>query len=213
MGFLRCLALWIVAVVAVGVSSGCAHTVLIESTPGDAVISVDGKVLGDAPQRIERTVFIGDQMRVTATKDGYEPTTISVQASEWYPYPLFLAVVPLLGVPLSLPALVIPFAGPFIAIGIAVVWAVVTSPALLSIGLTRKYPDTVPITLKRKLDPALPYLLPEIFGVPEDITPNPLPDVGTVDDRERRPPPNMPAPATPSPPPPPQADGNANPIP
>ena len=156
---------------------------MIETEPKNARVIVDGVVLGEGAMTIEKTVFFGDTLRLSADADGYEPSTVVVPASEWYPWPGFLALVPLAGIPMSLPALVVPILGPFIAAAIAVTWAVVTSPTLLSLGLVRKYPDKVNIKLKRRapLDPTL--LLPsDLWVVPDDLSPNPIPDVGQHDD-------------------------------
>jgi len=189
-------------VLAVCLAAGCTHVVTIETDPVGAMVTVDDKEVGPSPVRVEKTVFFGDQLRVSVEREGFEPATISVAASEWYLWPGLLAAVPLLGLPLSLPALVIPFAGPFIAAAVVVGWAVVTSPTLLSLALVRKYPDTVTVPLKRKRPPpGTDVLLPaDLFG-PDDLGANPIPDVGPGPDA------SPPPPAKPRPP-----DG-ANPLP
>lgn len=179
---------------------GCSHVVTIETDPVGAVVTVDNKVVGESPVRVERTVFFGDQLRISAEREGYEPATISLAASEWYPWPGLLAAVPLLGLPISLPALLVPIAGPFIAAAIVVGWAVVTSPTLLSLALVRKYPDSVVVPLVRKRSMSTDVLIPS-EGDPDDLGANPLPDVGELS----RPP--APDKAAPRPP-----DG-ANPVP
>jgi hypothetical protein len=173
---------FVVVVVAFALSGvGCAHAVMIETEPKNARIIVDGELLGEGAMTIEKAVFFGDTLRLSAEADGYESSTILVPASEWYPWPGLLALVPLAGIPLSLPALIVPILGPFIAAAIAVTWAVVTSPTLLSLGLVRKYPDKVSIKLKRKVPSDPGVLLPsDIWIVPDELTPNPIPDVGQL---------------------------------
>jgi hypothetical protein len=166
-------------VLSVCLAAGCTHVVTIETDPAGAVVTVDNEVVGPSPVRVEKIVLLGDQLRVSVEREGFEPATVSVAASEWYLWPGLLAAVPLLGLPLSLPALVIPFAGPFIAAAVVVGWAVVTSPALLSLALIRKYPDTITVSLKRKrAAPDGDFLLPSDFFGPDDLGANPLPDIG-----------------------------------
>lgn len=160
--------------------SGCAHRVVVETEPAGARVSVDGEFVGAAPVAIDRVVFFGDQLRISAEQPGYDEASVSIPASEWYPWPGLLAAVPLLGVPLSLPALLVPLAGPFIAAAIAVSWAVITSPTLLSLALVRKYPDVVTVTLKPKRSPVpgdFGLTPSDVYGYPDDLGPNPLPDV------------------------------------
>ena len=166
-------------VLAVCLAAGCTHVVTIETDPVGAAVTVDDKVVGPSPVVVERAVFFGDQLRVTVEQDGYEPATVSVAASEWFLWPGLLAAVPLLGLPLSLPALVVPFAGPFIAAAVVVGWAVVTSPTLLSLALVRKFPDTVTVPLKRKRPRSGSDVLQPSngFGL-DDLGANPIPDIG-----------------------------------
>lgn len=196
----------ITTLIAVGLASigaGCSHVVTIETDPVGATVMVDNQVVGQSPVKVERSVFFGDQLRVSVEREGYEPANVSVAATEWYPWPGLLAAIPLLGLPISLPALLIPFAGPFIAAAIVVGWAVVTSPTLLSLALVRKYPDTVVIPMTRRKPPSTDVLIPsDLFGA-DDLGANPLPDVGTG------PTPSPPLKQTPKPKPP---DG-ANPLP
>ncbi len=188
-------------VLAVCVAAGCTHVVTIETDPVGAVVTVDDEVVGPSPVKVEKTVFFGDQLRVSVEREGFEPAAISVAASEWFLWPGLLAAVPLLGLPLSLPALVIPFAGPFIAAAVVVGWAVVTSPTLLSLALVRKYPDTVVVPLKRRRPPGTDVLIPsDLFG-PEDLGANPIPDVGPGPD------------PSPPPSPKPKPPDGANPVP
>jgi hypothetical protein len=176
----------VVAAAALG-ASGCAHAVLIETEPKNARIFVDGELVGEGPQTIERRVIVGDQLRVQAQADGYEDAAVSVAASEWYPYPGLLALVPLLGIPIAIPITILglPLLGVGLIIGplVAVGWAVVTSPTIASLAFTRKYPDVVKLKLIKKKTTGDPLLLPaDLFGVPDDISPNPIPDVGPIDD-------------------------------
>lgn len=176
--------LCLVAVAAVG--SGCAHAVLLEPDVKNARVFVDGELVGEGAQTIERRVIIGDQLRVSAQAEGYEDFAVTVDANEWYPYPGLLALVPLLGIPIGGAVFVagLPLLGIGIVLGplVGVGWAVVTSPTIASLAFTRKYPDTIKIKMIRK-KPALNTdgLLPaDIFGVPDDVSPNPLPDVGPL---------------------------------
>jgi hypothetical protein len=53
---------------------------------------------------------------------------------------------------------------------------VLTSPALLSLTLIRRYPETVTIPLRAKV--AGPVVLPsDVFFIPDENGPNPLPDI------------------------------------
>jgi len=160
--------------------AGCAHTVVVATEPAGATVIIDGQDLGPAPVKLEKVVYVGDTLRVRAEREGYEPTAVAIPASELFIWPGLLAVVPLMGIPLSLPTLLIPVLGPFIAAAIAASWAIVTSPFLLSLALTRKYPDTVTIALPRKPKPATDTLVPGFppGDDPNDLGANPLPDVG-----------------------------------
>ena len=175
----------VIAVALQGV--GCAHAVMIETEPKNARVIVDGEPLGVGDLTFEKPVFFGETLRLSAEADGYDSNTIVVPASEWYPWPGLLALVPLAGIPLSLPALLVPILGPFIAAGIAVTWAVVTSPTLLSLVLVRKYPDKITIKLKRRVsaDPTGVLLPSDLWIVPDEITPNPIPDVGIGTDEPK----------------------------
>lgn len=175
----------VVVVVLCGAFSGCAHAVLIETEPKNARVFVDGELVGQGPQTIERRVIVGDQLRVSAQADGYEDAAVSVAASEWYPYPGLLALVPLLGIPVGAVVFVagLPLLGIGIILGplVGVGWAVVTSPTIAGLAFTRKYPDTVKIKMVKKKPPGGDLVLPsDFFGVPDDTSPNPLPDVGPL---------------------------------
>lgn len=155
---------------------------MIETEPKNAKVIVDGEMLGEGAMTIEKTVFFGDTLRLSAEAEGYESTTVLVPASEWYLWPGLLALVPLAGIPISLPFLIVPILGPFVAAAIAVSWAVVTSPTLLSLGLVRKYPDKVKLKLKRRVTNDPTFTLPsDLWLEPDEPTPNPLPDVGEVE--------------------------------
>ncbi len=178
----------LVAVMVLGVTAtalGCAHTVQIETNPIGARVSVDGEFVGVSPVKVKKVVFVGDQLRVAVEAEGYEPQTTIVPASEWFPWPGLLACTPALGLPIATPFAVglLPFCGVGLFVGpaIAVGWAVVTSPTLLTLGLVRKYPDRVFVHLRRRQDEDGVVLPGEIFYVPDDATPNPLP-LPAVDD-------------------------------
>ncbi|MBM4282298.1 MAG: PEGA domain-containing protein [Deltaproteobacteria bacterium] len=189
--------------------TGCAHAVRIETSPVGARVSVDGETPGKAPLVVRRTVFVGDQLRVAVDAEGYEPQTVIVPASEWYPWPGLLACTPALGVPIAAPFAIglLPFcgAGLFVGPAIAVGWAVVTSPTLLSLGLVRKFPDRVVVRLRRRGEDGGVVLPGELFYVPDDQTPNPPPLGG----------PDEPVPPTPPGPRPlmPPSDSAGNPVP
>jgi hypothetical protein len=167
----------VVAVLGIG-GGGCAHAVRIETEPPGATVVVDGERVGRGPATLQRTVFIGDQLRIAVAADGYEPATVVVPAQEWTAWPTALACTPALGVPLAVPFLVgfLPLCGAGLVVGpaVAVGWAVVTSPTLLALGMARKYPDVVRVKLKpRSINP---LVLPgEFFYVPDDDAPNPPP--------------------------------------
>ncbi len=201
---------WLRLIVVLSLGLGgvsCAHTVTIDAEPLGATITVDGEEVGPAPAKVERVVYVGDQLRISAEQEGYEPMSVSIPASEWYPWPALLAFVPLLGLPLAAPTLLIPVAGLVIAPVVAVGWAVATSPCLLALALTRKYPDTVTVTLKKRRKEPLEGLTPgDLFDYPDDAGPNPLPDVGGTAKTKG---PLSPAATTPPLPPPP----GANPVP
>jgi hypothetical protein len=205
----------VIVAAAVGLGlTGCAHAVRIETNPVGARVSVDGEVAGKAPLEVRRTVFVGDQLRVTVDAEGYEPQTVIVPASEWYPWPGLLACTPALGVPIAAPFAIglLPFcgAGLFVGPAIAIGWAVVTSPTLLSLGLVRKFPDRVVVRLRRRGDDGGVVLPGELFYVPDDQTPNPPPLAGPDDDVAaepgRVPPPSDPRSLPPS-------DSTGNPLP
>ena len=79
-------------------------------------------------------------MRISAAADGHEELTVIVPAAEWSLWPGNFALVPLLGVPLSVRVLLVPILLPFSAAGIVVTWATVTSPLLWTLGLVRTDP-------------------------------------------------------------------------
>lgn len=191
MGLLRVLGLLAVTAV-ITAASGCAHIVNIEAEPKNAKIFIDGEAVGVGDQVIERRVLVGDQLRISAQADGYEDFAVSVPASEWYPYPGLLALVPLLGIPIAIPVTIIglPLLGIGLILGplVAVGWALVTSPTIAGLAFTRKYPETIKVKMVRKRS-SEPILLPaDLWGLPDDLGPNPLPDVGPLPDKSTRPP-------------------------
>jgi hypothetical protein len=191
-----------VVVVVVAAASGCAHAVVIEPDVARADVFVDGEPVGRGTQTIERMVIVGDTLRVTAKAEGYEDASVVVEASEWYPWPGLLALVPLLGIPIAIPVtvLTLPLLGVGLILGplVAVGWAVVTSPTVAGLAFTRRYPERVRVKMTRKPDPTDVLLPADLFGLPDDVSPNPIPDVG---------------PLGPPPPPPPPPSPGGNPLP
>jgi PEGA domain len=149
-------------------SWGCAHPVQIDSTPSGGRIYVDDEFVGAGPVEIERGAWIGDSLAVRVEADNHDTAFVTVSASEWFLWPALIALVPLMGVPF----VVIPFAGPIITVG----WAVLTSPALFSLTFIRRYPEVVTIPLRAKVEGAV-VLPSDVFFIPDDNAPNPLPDV------------------------------------
>jgi hypothetical protein len=142
----------------------CAHRMVVETEPASARISVDGEVVGTSPVVIERVAFIGDTLGIKVEADNHEPSFVAVPASEWNWWPAALALVPLAGLPL----VVIPVIGPVLT----VVWAIGTSPTLLSLAFVRRYPEHVQVRLKpKRSDVILPL---DIFDLPDEA-PNPVP--------------------------------------
>ena len=150
-------------VVVVVIASGCAHTMIIESEPPGAHISIEGKPVGDAPVITTQFTATGGRLHVTAESESYETAHVVVTQSEWFLWPALIAVTPLLAVPF----VVIPVLGPIIT----GVWAVITSPTLLALLFIQKYPDRVKISLRPKgiLVPTDGWL------IPPDMDPNPPP--------------------------------------
>ncbi len=151
---------------------GCAHQVLIETEPKGARVFVDGELAGTAPIDSEQRTSSGGRFYLRVEADGYEPADAVVAQTEWFLWPALLAGVPLIGIPLALPLLLIPGLGLLLAPAAALLWAVVTSPTIASIAFTRRYPDHVQVRLKRK---ALGEILsPDVWVEPEEA-PNPPP--------------------------------------
>jgi hypothetical protein len=159
-------ALALFAAVASSVLSGCAHTMIVETEPAGAVISINGKVQGEAPVISTQFTSTGGRLYVTAEADNYETTNVIVAQSEWFLWPAIIAITPALAVPF----VVIPFIGPVITIG----WALVTSPTLLSLVFLQKYPERVRIVMKPKLASGMPQPT-DTWLIPEDYDPNPPP--------------------------------------
>ncbi len=181
-----------VVVLAVLGASGCAHTMIIETEPPGANIAIDGKSVGESPVVTTQYTSTGGRLHVTADAESYETATVTVTQSEWFLWPAILAVTPFLAVPF----VVIPFIGPVITVG----WALITSPTLLSLVFLQRYPERVKITLRPKgfLQPTDSWL------IPEDLDPNPPP-------LPPEPPAGTPPPDS-VPPQPPQPEGG-NPVP
>jgi hypothetical protein len=146
--------------------AGCAHTMIVETDPAGALVTIDGEPVGEGPVITRQFTSTGGRLHVTAAADHYEPVHVVVTQSEWFLWPAIVAVTPFLGVPF----VVIPFIGPVITIG----WAIVTSPTLLSLVFLQKYPDRVKLTLRPKMPGA--FLVPsDSWLIPDDYDPNPPP--------------------------------------
>jgi hypothetical protein len=147
-------------------SEGCATTMVIETEPVGAHVSIDGKPVGDAPAVTKQLTVAGGRLRVAVDAPGYETSYVTVTQSELFLWPAIIAVTPLLMVPV----IVVPVFGPIITIG----WAIVTSPTLLSLLFIQKYPDRVKVTLKPRLP--LGIVAPtDAWTIPDDAVPNPPP--------------------------------------
>jgi hypothetical protein len=150
-------------------SLGCSHTVLVRTAPEGAVIAVDGDVKGESPLVVETRSGVFDTMSITAELEGFSSKRVLLEQTEWFLWPGLLAVTPLLMLPL---VVVFP---PFGAI-VALAWAVVTSPSLLSLAFIRTYPNEVVIELEpRQADESLEFLPTDWWTVPEEYAPNPPP--------------------------------------
>lgn len=148
----------------------CVHQTLIRTEPEGAQLYVDGKAAGESPIVVERALGTFGEMRVQAELDAFETTTVIVQRSEWFLWPLLLAATPLL----LTPTVVVPVIGPFICGG----WAVVTSPSLLTLAFLRRYPTEVTVPLRPRLRLSDGFVMPtDDWTTPEDYSPNPLPPV------------------------------------
>jgi hypothetical protein len=191
----RGIACALVAALVVSVGSGCAHTMIVETEPMGAVVTINGEPQGDSPAVTTQFTSTGGRLYVTAEADGYEKASLVVTQSEWFLWPAIVAVTPLFGVPF----VVIPILGPIITVG----WAVLTSPTLVSLLFLQKYPERVKLKMKAKV-PNDPFVPTDTWLIPDDMDPNPppLPDAAP------------PAPEDPSKPPeqPPQPEGG-NPVP
>lgn len=165
---------------------------IIETEPAGAAVTINGKPQGESPVVSTQFTSTGGRLFVTAEAESYEPANVMVRQSEWFLWPAIIAVTPVLAAPF----IVIPFVGPFITVG----WAIVTSPTLLALVFLQKYPERVKITLQPRLPGGV--LQPtDTWLIPDDYDPNPppLPDA-------------LPAPAGEYLPQPPQPEGG-NPIP
>lgn len=164
-----------VALAVIVVAAGCAHKTVIRTVPEGAGVYVDGEYAGDSPVVVERYAGTGGQLRVRAQQESFVATETVLERTDWFLWPVFLAVTPFLG----LPTLFVPFAGPFICAG----WAIVTSPTLAGLFFLRRYPEDVTITLAPRLGLEDGAVLPtDDWTVPDDYVPNPLPLRGDDDD-------------------------------
>ena len=181
-------------VLGIAFGSGCATTMVIETEPAGARVTIDGKDVGEAPTVTKQFTSTGGRLHVTVDAEGYETANVIVTQSDVFLWPAMIALTPLL----MLPVIVIPVIGPIITIG----WAIVTSPTLLSLLFIQKYPDRVKVALRPKLRNGIPQPT-DSWTIPDDLVPNPPP-------LPREPPP--PPPDDTTPPQPPQPEGG-NPIP
>lgn len=159
------------------VGGGCAHKTVIRTVPEGASVYVDGQYAGDAPVVVERYAGTGGQLRVRAEHDAFLEAETVLERTGWFLWPAALAVTPFL----ALPTLFIPFAGPFICGG----WAILTSPTLAGLFFLRRYPEDVTITLMPRIGIEDGGVRPtDDWTVPDDYVPNPLPLPGDDDDDE-----------------------------
>jgi hypothetical protein len=174
---------------------------IVETEPAGARVYVNGELQGESPVVTEQRTSFGQSVTLRVEADGFQPTQQEVAQSEWFLWPAVLAVVPLLGIPISAPFLLIPLVGPIISLVVIAGWAIVTSPSLIALAFIRKYPEKVEVRLVPKtvggvLQPTDTWL------IPEDMSANPPPLV-TPKAKDPEPAPFVP---------PPQPDGG-NPIP
>lgn len=170
----------IVVAFVVSAASGCAHTMIVETEPAGAVVTINGEPQGESPAVTTQFTSTGGRLYVTAEADGYEKASLVVTQSEWFLWPAIVAVTPLLGVPF----IVIPFIGPIITVG----WAVISSPTLLSLVFLQKYPERVKLKMRARV-PADPFMPTDTWLIPDDMDPNPppLPDGAPADDATKPP--------------------------
>lgn len=170
-------ALALVTALVLGV--GCAHKTVIRTVPEGASVYVDGEYAGPSPVVVERYAGTGGQLLVRAEHDAFLHGETVLERTDWFLWPALLAVTPLL----AAPTLVIPFAGPFICGG----WALLTSPTLAALFFLRRYPEDVTITLMPRVGIDGGAVRPtDDWAIPDDYVPNPLP---LPDDDEPEPPP------------------------
>ena len=153
-------------------STGCVHQTVIRSAPEGATILVDGEEVGTAPVVIERPLGLFGEIKIEAEQDSFLLATQTIERDQWFLWPGLLAMVPFFAAPL----VVIPFAGPLIAIG----WAAATSPTLLSLLFLRRYPAEVILELAPRHSVIDNIILPtDGWTLPDDYAPNPIPDGAT----------------------------------
>ena len=156
----------VAALMALVVGSGCAHTMIVETEPAGAAVNINGEDEGTSPAVTTQFTSTAGRLYITAEAEGYETASLVVEQSEWFLWPAVLAVTPLLGTPF----VVIPFIGPVITVG----WAVLTSPTLVSLLFLQKYPDRVKLKLRPKV-PGDPFVPTDTWAIPDDYDPNPPP--------------------------------------
>lgn len=184
------IALALAASTAVSTGTGCAHTVVIETDPVGAEVSIDGRFVGTSPVVTEQHTSTGGRLYLSVSADSYQTADVVVTQSEWFWWPAIIAAMPLLG----LGVVWVPFAGPVITL----VWAAATSPALLALAFLQRYPEQVMIRLRPRISGGV--LLPtDSWLIPDDYDPNPPPLPDGMP-REPEPPPTNPPPeAVPTP--------------
>lgn len=63
--------------------SACApHQALIQSEPPGAIVTIDGKQIGETPIRYDYALSTGSQHQVNIAQQGYEPVDLTIKADK-----------------------------------------------------------------------------------------------------------------------------------
>ncbi len=62
--------------------ASCASTTVIQSTPGEAKLYLNGEPVGNTPYTVRDSKIVGSSTTVQLKKDGYEPLTTSFSKDE-----------------------------------------------------------------------------------------------------------------------------------